>query len=602
MDFTTLEAASEWREATQGEPCPICKKPDWCSITGAEGTLEAAVCMRVESGNLRKNGGWLHQLDSFQTDHFQRNGQAKKTPSTIAETYDYCDASGKLIFQAVRMEPKGFRQRRPDGNGGWVWSVKGCEVLPYRLPELLQSSGTVFVVEGEKDAHSIESIGLVATCNASGSGKWKPGHAKHLAGRDVVILPDHDDAGRRHAEQVAVSLPSIAKTIKVIELPGLPDKGDVSDWLDSFGDAAEPETMAAKLQQIVDSAKDWEAAHTTDDAPQRETIPKFTLAELRAKFPRLNPPVVDGLFRRGESINLIASPKVGKSWLAYNLALSIISGRDWLDRFATTRGKVLLIDNELHPSTLAHRIPKVAKAKSLFPDDYENDLDILPLRGNLKSIGDLELLLADVEPGEYQTIILDAKYRFATAGESENDNASQAIFYNIIDRIAERAQAAIVMVHHSSKGEQSGKRITDVGSGGGAQSRAADCHIVMREHETEGVFVLAAAVRSFKPVQPLALKWDYPLWTPCDVDPGKLAGLKTAGEARQSEKDKQGIDAIVKALIDGPQTNKALQPMVGMGRERLARLLNAMVFEGQLLTKEITIRNNSCAEYRLPES
>jgi len=302
-------------------------------------------------------------------------------------------------------------------------------------------------------------------------------------------------------------------------------------------------------------------------------------------------------------VNIIASPTVGKSWLAYDLALSIIACCDWLGRYATTQGKVLLVDNELHPSTLAHRVPKVAEAKELFPDDYQDDLDVWPLRGRLKSIADLELDFADVEPGEFQAIILDAKYRFAISDESENDNAAQAVFYNTIDRIAERTQAAVVMIHHSSKGVQSGKSITDIGAGAGAQSRAADCHLVLREHEDEGVFVLDGAVRSFAPVKPLALRWDFPLWAPAeDVDAKNLAGLKTKGQERQKRDDQEGVAAISKALRkEGPSTARALRQTTPLGKDRLQRLLDGMVYREEIVIEEIVVKNNKCREYRLPK-
>jgi len=194
-------------------------------------------------------------------DLFPYNGHANGKPRIVA-SYDYRDADGVLIFQVVRFDPKDFRQRRPDGNGGWTWSVKGCPVLPYRLPELLAADPAVevFVVEGEKDVDRLRSLGLIPTCNAGGAGKWKAEHAKYLAGRRVVVLPDNDSAGRKHAQQVAQSLVGLASSITVVELPGLADKGDVSDWLDSGGTAKgllyaadiTPEWIAADLEQTVD--------------------------------------------------------------------------------------------------------------------------------------------------------------------------------------------------------------------------------------------------------------------------------------------------------------------------------------------------------------
>jgi RecA-family ATPase len=266
---------------------------------------------------------------------------------------------------------------------------------------------------------------------------------------------------------------------------------------------------------------------------------RFTFAELLKAHPRLNPPIVNGLFREGETVNLIANSKAGKSWLAYNLALSVITGRSWLGRFESAPGSVLLIDNELHRATLAHRIPVVADAMAIPREQYEHDLEIWTLRGHLRSLIDLDF--DNIEPGTHKLIILDAKYRFAAQGKSENDNAAEAHFYNIIDSIAERTKAAIVLIHHAAKGSQSEKRVSDVGAGAGAQSRAADCHLILREHEEPGVVVLDAAVRSFAPVEPLSLRWSFPLWMPDEnINPVKLKGLRTKNEERQSDKDPRG--------------------------------------------------------------
>ncbi len=144
----------------------------------------------------------------------------------IVATYDYRDEASDLLFQVVRFEPKDFRQRRPRPGGGWDWSVKGVRTIPYRLPELLaEPTSPVFVVEGEKDADNLARIGVLATCNAGGAGKWTSDHAQFLRGRRVIVLGDNDDAGREHVEQVARSLDGIAESVRIVELPGLPDKG-----------------------------------------------------------------------------------------------------------------------------------------------------------------------------------------------------------------------------------------------------------------------------------------------------------------------------------------------------------------------------------------
>ncbi|WP_225783682.1 toprim domain-containing protein [Xenophilus sp. Marseille-Q4582] len=185
-----------------------------------------------------------------------------KTASKIVATYDYRAEDGTVLFQVVRMEPKTFRQRRPDGDG-WSWTVKGVRVVPYNLP-FMQSrpSAPVFVVEGEKDVDRLTKLGVVATCNAAGAGKWTDEHAQFLKGRRVVILPDNDDAGRKHAQKVAKSLRGIAE-VSIVELPCLPEKGDISDWLDAGG------TVEA-LAQLISEAPKAPEVQGDDDAPEKE--------------------------------------------------------------------------------------------------------------------------------------------------------------------------------------------------------------------------------------------------------------------------------------------------------------------------------------------
>ena len=266
---------------------------------------------------------------------------------------------------------------------------------------------------------------------------------------------------------------------------------------------------------------------------------------------------------------MVSVSKIGKSWLGYNLAISVVTGRTWLDRFPTTEGKVLLVDNELQRSTLAKRIPKVGDAMGIFQSEYHGDLDVWPLRGKLKSLQNLVADFETVEHGYYRLIIMDAKYRFVTDGASENDNAAEAMFYNLVDRIAEMTGAAILLIHHSSKGSQSDKRVTDVGAGAGAQSRAADCHMILREHEQDDCVVLEAAVRSYAPVEPMVLRWDFPLWTADqEASPDRLKRQPSGQEKRQIAMDREGKEKIINVLTQGPATLNGIRSSTGFGEPR----------------------------------
>ncbi|MBN1437502.1 MAG: hypothetical protein JW936_10555 [Sedimentisphaerales bacterium] len=149
--------------------------------------------------------------------------------------YDYTDENGKLLMQAVRRPDKSFCQRKPDGSGGWTYKLGNLRRVLYHLPELIASTGPVFIVEGEKDVDNLRALGLTATCNVGGAGKWKEDYGHYLKGRKVVILPDNDDPGRKHALQVAEMLSEVTETIKILNLPDLQVKGDVSDWIEAGG-------------------------------------------------------------------------------------------------------------------------------------------------------------------------------------------------------------------------------------------------------------------------------------------------------------------------------------------------------------------------------
>ncbi|MFD2815190.1 hypothetical protein ACFSYD_13595 [Paracoccus aerius] len=173
---------------------------------------------------------------------------AEATDARLTATFDYKDQDGKLRYQVCRYDwsvdpavnPKGhaktFVQRRPDASkqNGWSYTVKGIEPLPYRLPELLEdveAGRPIFVVEGEKKVDMLRANGVPATCNHGGAGKWADDLSAYLANADLIVLPDNDDAGRSHADLVGRKLEGVAQRVRILELPGLPDKGGIDDWL-----------------------------------------------------------------------------------------------------------------------------------------------------------------------------------------------------------------------------------------------------------------------------------------------------------------------------------------------------------------------------------
>lgn len=197
----------------------------------------------------------LEVKDLFDNEGKTGGGGGSKT---IAAEYTYKDEAGAVVYQVVRYTPKAFCQRRPDGAGGWVYKMAGVDYIPFHLPELIKAVAdkkTVYIAEGEKDVLNLEKVGLVATCNAGGAGKFRATFAKLFLGAAVVIIADKDDKGREHAQDVACKLWQSASSIKVIELPdrdGATVK-DASDWLWAGGTPEELATLTA-------TTADWKPA------------------------------------------------------------------------------------------------------------------------------------------------------------------------------------------------------------------------------------------------------------------------------------------------------------------------------------------------------
>lgn len=154
----------------------------------------------------------------------ERNARADRRQ--IVAEYNYTDESGSLMYQVLRTDPKGFFQRYPNGNGGWINRKHPQQVL-YRLPDLIRSS-IIFVVEGEKDAETLFDHGYVATTNAGGANTpWLPQYTESLRGKEVILIPDNDPPGRQRVLAIAQALRGHAARIVILELEGAKD---VTEW------------------------------------------------------------------------------------------------------------------------------------------------------------------------------------------------------------------------------------------------------------------------------------------------------------------------------------------------------------------------------------
>jgi hypothetical protein len=356
----------------------------------------------------------------------------------IVATYDYVDEAGEVLFQVVRYDPKTFRQRRPDGRG-WSWSVKGVRQVPYRLPELLEAIAdgkTVFVVEGEKDADALWRANLPATCNAGGAGKWSAAFAPLFAGADVVILPDNDDAGHAHRDAVAASLRGVAASVRSLELPGLPPKGDVSDFL--------MRESVDVLRALVDHALPCAA----ERPPSR--FGAIAWADLDSVEIKQDFLVEDLLFTCDVGM-IYGASGCGKSFLAVDMGLSVARGVPFLGK-KTRQGSVIYQAGE-GGSGLVKRLKAYRLHNRVLEDVpfilLPERVDLFGKDGNVDAFVDECLAWSAVLTEPLSLVVIDT---FSTATPGANENASEDMSRALQagERINKATGAALIYVHHKN--------------------------------------------------------------------------------------------------------------------------------------------------------
>lgn len=345
-----------------------------------------------------KDGKWFDhetgECGGYAALYEKVHGKPPEDPDIIA-AYDYPDPNGRLIYQVVRKAPKKFVQRQPDGNGGWIWNIKGIPRVPYRLPELLAADPAepVFIAEGEKDVDALRERALVATTNPGGAGKWQASYGEHLRGRHVVILPDNDAAGRDHAADVARKLKPYAASVRVIELPNLPDKGDVSDWLAAGG-------TAELLMDMLTAADDGVEISTPPAQERGGGIPPPELRDflsiatwIKRDIPESDRLLGD-LFTTTTRILLVGTTGLGKTMFGLAEALAMAVGTGFLHWRAGRPARVLYIDGEMPGELIKSRCvdalrragnPDLPGALFIFGRDLEEDAArLFPSLGKLE--------------------------------------------------------------------------------------------------------------------------------------------------------------------------------------------------------------------------
>lgn len=400
-----------------------------CGPCGASGTAWqlAAFLAKTDPGDKKTVKAWLRDEGLL-----TRGGSGMgEEPEAV---YPYTDEEGALLFEVVRFRGKKFRQKRPDGNGGWIWNLNGARRVPYRLPELVRAP-SVLVLEGERDCETARKLRLTATCNPGGAGKWRPEFSEVLRGKRVAVVCDADLAGKEHGRGVARSLVGLAASVRLIEaLPGVPHKGDLTDYVSAGGTRESLLGLIRETPELtaVDTAK-W-------DLPK--SVSGFTLTPLRELLNKPDAPVEyiwDGRLVVGTMSGVFAKPKVGKGTLARNLCLAIARGEDFLG-LRTKQGECIYLALEERE------------------DDVRNDFRAMGADGTepvwvhaAAAPAEGILALCDlVKERKPRLVVIDPLIRLARV----RDEKAYAEAYSALGPLIDAARETgthIMLLHHSGK-------------------------------------------------------------------------------------------------------------------------------------------------------
>ncbi len=494
-----------------------------------------------------------------------RNGRGGR----IAATYDYQDAKGRLLFQVCRYLPKTFKQRRPDGNGEWIWNMDGVQRVLFRLPELIRDKARglpIFICEGEKDVLEMARYGFSATCNPGGAGKWQDSYTETLQGAVCIIVPDKDKAGNEHAALVASKLHGVAKSVRVIKLPGDNVK-DAADFFAAGGDAGQ-------IVALVDSTSEWK--------PQAETgrLPVIIDAATFIAEP-IEPPaeLVAGILHKGSKLVFGGSSKSFKTWTLLDLALSVSAGVEWLG-FETVQGKVLFVNFEIQPHAWQHRIAAVTRTKGI--DLKPGQILLWNLRGHA---ADFHLLIPQIieraRAENFDLIVLDPIYKLYGSAD-ENKATDVAALLNEVERLTVETSAAVAYGSHFAKGNASAKEAIDRISGSGVFARDPDSLLIFTKHEAEDAFVVEPILRNFPPVAPFCARWQFPVMQRADeLDPARLK--QAPGRKRQHDPGKL-LAAIAKTTAKKAISISGWAAAAGVKRQTLTDYLTEMRAKGWIAT------------------
>jgi putative DNA primase/helicase len=241
----------------------------------------------------------------------------------VVAEYEYRDEQGELLYVVERRDPKDFRQRKPDGKGGWNWKLGDVRRVPYRLPEVIACKDLILNCEGEKDCETARGLDLVATTNPGGAGKWRDQYSEFLRGKFVAGIVDADEPGRKHAANYAASLDGKVSALKVLELPGAKD---LTDWVEHGG-------TREQLLELIVSAPEWTPPRPSPSNTNDNDAVDVWIECVSASA--IEPTNLTWLWKHrvplGKLTVFCGPPDVGKSACAIDIIARGTKGQPWPD-------------------------------------------------------------------------------------------------------------------------------------------------------------------------------------------------------------------------------------------------------------------------------
>lgn len=395
--------------------------------------------------------------------------------------YDYPDESATLLFQVVRFPGKSFRQRRPDGAGGWIWNLQGVRRVLYRLPEL-KGYQTIAIAEGEKDVESLRRVGVPATCNSGGAGKWRDEYSQQLKAvgvENVAVLPDNDAPGEAHGRMVARSCHDAGLFVKLIALPDLPPKGDVTDFLRTH--------TKQDLCALIEAAPDFNPAQLVANPPKLEMV---SIRDFLAEPEDQTEWLVEDRIPAGGLVLIAGTPKAGKSTLARDLAFAVGTGDSWLG-WRAHYGAVWFLGFEDKRSEVRKAFRTMgatgAEPIHLFVDQAPADM-----------LAQLQARAATERPA---LIIVDTLQRLLKVKDL-SDYAEVTQRFDPLLKLARSTGAALVLLHHASTHAQR-EDVLDSVLGSTAIVGSVDNILLLKR--TERYRTLASTQRVGPDLEPLVI-------------------------------------------------------------------------------------------------